>query len=360
MLRRHPLAPSSEEYHSTRAAAVTNAHRDPDSGESEGATTATAHGRQRKRNTPAASKGSSHLSGRSNMIPSRYSLRRQKELLKAAQLLSTIPESEGGDPFALSRLPRSPKALLKLVKVQDRVGLGRSGVVNASQQAKDRTAIDNTHQRPVGVLEDIIGASGGGKVNALSTMTKAQLKNDPRLRTFLPTTLRTNVTVSDRFKQGTLSAEVSRVIWVGRPKSKSERGLKVGFKLHGWEREAAFRKNNTETLIEGMDARIRKFLNVSSISVLVLFNSAEAAAGLIILHFDVCRGGRERQLGVHCRSNGGFVVTALCCYIQIYQSILGPYPPWKLDGPPCTFSDVYSNLPRMVSRYPEGAVLDLR
>ena len=267
------------------------------------------------------------------MIPSRYSLRRQKELLKAAQLLSTIPESEGGDPFALSRLPRSPKALLKLVKVQDRVGLGRSGVVNASQQAKDRTVTDNTHQRPVGVLEDIIGASGGGKVNALNTMTKAQLKNDPRLRTFLPAALRTNITVSDRFKQGTLSAEVSKVIWVGRPKSKSERGLKVGFKLHGWEREAAFRKNNTETLIEGMDARIRKFLNVSSISVSVLFNSAEAAAGLIILHFDVYRGGRERQLGVHCRSNGGFVVTALCCYIQIYQSILGPYPPWKLDGP---------------------------
>jgi hypothetical protein len=201
------------------------------------------------------------------MIPSRYSLRRQKELLKAAQLLSTIPESEGGDPSALSRLPLSPKALLKLVKVQDRVGQGRSGVVNASPQAKVRTAADSTHQRPVGVLEDIIGASGGGNFKAASTMTKAQLKNDPRLRTFLPAALRTNTTVSDRFKQGCLSAEVSKVIWVGRPKPKSDRGLKVGFKMHGWEREAAFRKKNTETLVQGMGAKIRKFLNVSSIFV---------------------------------------------------------------------------------------------
>ena len=310
LLRRHPLAPSSEEYHSTRAAAL-NARRNPGSEESGDATTAIVGGRQRKRDTPATPKGSKHLSGRSNMIPSRYSLRRQKELLKAAQLLSTIPESEGGDPFALSRLPHSPKALLKLVKVQDRVGLGRAGVVNASQQAKDRTAADSTHPRPIGVLEDIIGASGGRKAEVSSMMTKAQLKTDPRLRTFLPAALCTNLTAPDRFKQGTLSAEVSKVIWVGRPKPKSERGLKVGFKRHGWEREAGFRKQNTEALIGGMDARIRKFLNVSRIFVWALLESAEAAAGLIILPFDVYRGEKERQLGVHCRSNGAFVATAL-------------------------------------------------
>jgi hypothetical protein len=273
LLRPHPLAPSSEEHHSARAAAALNARRDHGSEEAGGSTTINVGGRRRKGNTPATSKGSSHLSGRSNMIPSRYSLRRQKELLKAAQLLSTIPESEGGDPFALSRLPRSPKALLKLVKVQDRVGLGRAGVARASQQAKDRTAADKAHQRPAGVLEDIIGASGGGRAKALSTMTKAQLKKDLRLRTFLPAVLRTNLPAPDRFKQGTLSAEVSKVIWVGRPKPKSERGLKVGFKLHGWEREAAFRKKNTGALIEGMDARLRKFLNVSRFFVWALLES---------------------------------------------------------------------------------------
>jgi len=263
LLRPHPLAPSSEEHHSARATAALNAHRDPDSGKSEVTTTATVNNRRRKGGTAATSKRSSHLSGRSNMIPSRYSLRRQKELLKAAQLLSNIPELEGGDPFALSRLPRSPKALLKLVKVQDRVTLGRAGVTNASQQAKSREAADKTHQRPVGVLEDIIGANRGGKSKASSTMTKAQMKKDLRLRTFLPAALRTNLTAPNRFRQSTLSAEVSKVIWVGRPKPKSERGLKVGFKQHRWEREAAFRKKNTEALIEGMDARIRKFLNVS-------------------------------------------------------------------------------------------------
>ena len=327
LLRRHPLAPSSEEYHSTRAAAALNARRGPNSEGSDGATTAIVYGRQRKRHNPSTSKGSKHLSGRSNMIPSRYSLRRQKELLKAAQLLSTIPESEGGDPFALSRLPRSPKALLKLVKVQDRVGLGRAGVANASQQAKDRTAVDSTHPRPIGVLEDIIGASGGRKAEASSTMTKAQLKTDPRLRTFLPAALCTNLTAPDRFKQGTLSAEVSRVIWVGRPKPKSERGLKVGFKMHGWEREAGFRKKNTETLIEGMDARIRKFLNVSRFSFGALLESAEAAAGLIIVLFGVYRGGRERQLGVHCHSNGALVVMPL---LLLYTD--SPINSWPLSA----------------------------
>ena len=265
LLRRHPLAPSSEEYHSSKTAAALNTRRDPGSEESGDTTTGIADSLQRTRNTPTTSKGSGHLSGRSNMIPSRYSFRRQKELLKAAQLLSTIPESQGGDPLALSRLPRSPKALLKHVKVQDRVGFGRADVAKASVKAKDHTATDQTHQRPVGVLEDIIGARGGGKVKASSTMTKEQLKTHQRLRTFLPAALRAGLTAPDRFKQGILSAEVSRVIWVGRPKPKSERGLKVGFKRHAWEREAAFRKKNTETLIEGMDARIRKFLNVSQI-----------------------------------------------------------------------------------------------
>ena len=260
LLRPHPLAPSSAEYHAAKAAATLNTRHKSDSEEPRGTNTG---GGRRKGNTATRSKGSSHLSGQSNMIPSRYSLRRQKELLKAAQLLSTIPESEGGDPLALSRLPRSPKALLKLAKVQDRVGLGRAGAANASRKAKERATTDNAHQRPVGVLEDIIGASGGGKLGASSSMTKAQLRTDPRLRTFLPGALRTNLTAPDRFKQGTLSAAVSKVIWVGRPKPKSERGLKVGFKMHGWEREAPFRRKNTETLVEGMNAKMRKFLNVS-------------------------------------------------------------------------------------------------
>ena len=253
------------------------------------------------------------------MIPSRYSLRRQKELLKAAQLLSTIPESEGGDPLALSRLPRSPKALLKLVKVQDRVGHGRAGAAKASKQAKDRAAVDNNaHQRSVGVLEDIIGASGGGKLSTSSSMTKAQLKKDLRLRTFLPTVLRTNPTAPRHFKQSTLSAEVSKVIWVGRPKPKSERGLKVGFKLHGWEREAPFRKKDTEALVEGMDAKMRKFLNVSRIFIWALLESVEGAAGLTILLSGAYREGRAGQLGLHCHFRW-FVVTTFCCYIRFRQ-----------------------------------------
>ncbi len=326
LLRRHPLAPSSEEYHSSKAAAALNTRRGPGSEESGDTTSGIVDGPQRRHNTPTTSKGSNHLSGRSNMIPSRYSLRRQKELLKAAQLLTTIPESQGGDLLALSRLPRSPKALLKLVKVQDRVGFGRAGVANASVKAKDPTATDKTHQRPVGVLEDIIGASGGGKVKASSTMTKAQLKTHRRLRTFLPVALRASLTAPDRFKQGTLPAAVSRVIWVGRPKPKSERGLKVGFKRHAWEREAAFRKKNTEALIEGMDARVRKFLNVSQFFGWVRLESAEAAAGLMILLFGIYRGGRARELAVHCRSNGGFVVTGLCCYMCRYleAAVLDP------------------------------------
>ena len=263
LLRPHPLAPSSAEYHAAKAAATLNTRHKSDSEELRGTNTATIGGGRRKGISSTRSKGSSHLSGQSNMIPSRYSLRRQKELLKAAQILSTIPESDGGDPLALSRLPRSPKALLKFAKVRDRVGLGRAGAANASQKAKNRAPTDNAHQRPVGVLEDIIGANGGGKLGASSSMTKAQLKTDPRLRTFLPAALSTNLIAPDRFKQGTLSAAVSKVIWVGRPKPKSERGLKVGFKMHAWEREAPFRRNNTETLVEGMNAKIRKFLNVS-------------------------------------------------------------------------------------------------
>ena len=265
LLRPHLLAPSSEDCHSAKAATALNARHKSDSGEPKDTTTATKDGGGRESNASAASKGSNHISGRSNMIPSRYSLRRQKELLKAAQLLSTTPESEGGDPLALSRLPRSPKALLKHVSVQDRVGFGRAGVASTSRQAKDRATTDKTHQRPVGVLEDIIGAREGGKLNASSTMTKAELNKDLRLRTFLPAALRTKLTAPDRFKQGTLPAEVSKVIWVGRPRSKSKRGLKVGFKLHRWEREATFRRKNTEALIEGMDANIHKFLNVSPI-----------------------------------------------------------------------------------------------
>jgi len=258
LLRPHPLAPSSEEHHSATAL---NSRHNSNFGESGDTTTASIDNHQRKGG--AARNGSSHLSGRSNMIASRYSFRRQKELLKAAQLLSTIPESEGGDPLALSRLPHSPKALLKFVKVQDRVGFGRADVTTASQKAKVPADADKTRRRPVGVLEDIVGASGGGKVNASRALTKAQLKKNPRLRTFLPAVLRANLAAPDRFKQGTLPAEVSKIIWVGRPNPKSERGLKVGYKLHGWERGAPFRRKNTEALIEGMDANIRKFLNVS-------------------------------------------------------------------------------------------------
>jgi len=311
LLRPHPLAPSSAEYHSAKAAATLNTRHKSDSGESSGTTTATMGGRRRKGSTSTTSKGSSHLSGRSNMIPSRYSLRRQKELLKAAQLLSTIPESEGGDPLAVSRLPRSPKALLKLVKVQDRVGLGRAGAANAAQRAKDRAAADNAHQRPVGVLADIIDASGGGKLSASSSMTKAQLKKDLRLRAFLPPALRTTEAASDRFKQGTLSAEVSKVIWVGRPKPKSERGLKVGFKLHGWEREAGFRRKNTEALVEGMDAKIRKFLNVSRyFLVWALLESVEGATGLMIILFAAYREERAGQLELHYHFRW-----TVCCHL---------------------------------------------
>ena len=325
LLRRHPLAPSSKEYHSTKAATALNARRDPGSEESGDAATGIVDGPQRKPSTSTTSKGSKHLSGRSNMIPSRYSLRRQKELLKAAQLLSTIPESQGGDPLALSRLPRSPKAQLKLVKVQDRVGFGRADVTTTSHQAKDRTAADNsTHQRPVGVLEDIIGASEGGKVKASSTMTKEQLKTHRRLHTFLPAASCANLTAPDRFKQGSLSAEVSKVIWVGRPKPKSERGLKVGFKRHAWEREAAFRKKNTEVLIEGMDANIRKFLNVSRIFYLGTVRERRGYCGTddpSLWHFTEEKGQGSWQCITVLM--GAFVVTVLCCYIQIHHSIFG-------------------------------------
>jgi hypothetical protein len=263
------------------------------------------------------------------MIPSRYSLRRQKQLLKAAQLLATTPESEGGDPSALSCLPRSPKALLKVVKVQDRVGLRRVGVSNAARQAKAPGTADKTAQRPVGVLEDIVGASGGGKVKTPSAMTKAQLKKDLRLRTFLPATLRTNLTAPERFKQGTVSAEVSKVIWVGRPRPNSERGLKVGFKLHRWEREMAFRKKNTETLIEDMDAKIRKFLNVSRLFLgWALLEKSEGVTGLMIFYFDVHRGGGAEQLVVHYRSRRAFDFSTFCCNIRIWHPIL------RLEGLP--------------------------
>src|SRR5258708_8869724 len=91
LLRTHPLAPSSAESHSAKAAAVLNARHKSNPRDTKIA--AMGGGRQ-EGNTSTTSKGSSHLSGRSNMVPSRYGLRRQKELLMAAQLLSTIPESE--------------------------------------------------------------------------------------------------------------------------------------------------------------------------------------------------------------------------------------------------------------------------
>lgn len=142
----------------------------------------------------------------------RYSLRRQKELLKAAKLLS----QSGRDPTALSFLPLGPKAM-------ERVSGG--GVDKALNALRGDAAI-----------------SVAGTTNTLSSHAEGLSVggDDPK-------------------------PDV-QVIWNGKPHPRKKIGMyegrKVAFKRHIWEREQKDRQSSIKKAIQGMEQRVDEWRKV--------------------------------------------------------------------------------------------------
>jgi hypothetical protein len=136
---------------------------------------------------------------------SKYSLRRQKELLKAARLLSQT----GHDPSAENLLPPGPKALSRI-----------SG----------------------GGIDKALAALGR-KDSAISMAGKTE-------------------------RTQSLSEGEQEVNWIGSPRPRKKHGLyegrKVAFKLHKWEREQRGRRDAIKKQVQGMDQRIDEWRSVSN------------------------------------------------------------------------------------------------
>lgn len=143
----------------------------------------------------------------------RYSLRRQKELIKAAQLLASTPVEENGDPNALAILPPSPKSLSRV--------------------------------------------TGGGVDRALKELGKEQATVTVKEKT---TSIGNNL----------LSPQEKGVIWLGKPSPRNELGIyegrKFAFKRHIWERDQPDRQEATKRQLSGMDRRVTEWRQVRFIS----------------------------------------------------------------------------------------------
>ncbi|KAG8759209.1 hypothetical protein FRC14_006456 [Serendipita sp. 396] len=139
-------------------------------------------------------------------LPSRYSLRRQKELFKAAKLLVTT----GKDSTALNFLPLGPK-------MQPRVIGGGVDKALSAIRSKGRT----------------VSVAG-------------------------PTSPRAPVDSSTIGK-------VTEVVWEGKPSPRKQIGMydgrKTAFKLHRWEREREGRQKDIQKQVHGMDQRISEWRN---------------------------------------------------------------------------------------------------
>jgi hypothetical protein len=137
---------------------------------------------------------------------SRYSLRRQKELLKAANVLVNTRQ----DVNALNFLPIGPKSLPRVTG---------------------------------GGVEKALAALGKeGKTISLSgTTTNHHAMTEP------------------------LTSE-QEVIWRGSPRPRKNVGMyesrRVAFKRHRWERERKERRETIRKQIQGMDTRIAEWRNV--------------------------------------------------------------------------------------------------
>jgi Mitochondrial ribosomal protein mL59 len=138
--------------------------------------------------------------------PSKYSLRRQKELLKAARLLSQT----GHDLSAEKLLPPGPKALSRI--------------------------------------------SGGGVNKALAALGRKD----------------SAISVSGKTERAQpISEGEPEVNWIGAPRPRKNHGLyegrKVAFKLHKWEREQRGRRDAIKKQVQGMDQRIDEWRKVSDL-----------------------------------------------------------------------------------------------
>ncbi|KAG8833878.1 hypothetical protein FRC17_009919 [Serendipita sp. 399] len=140
-------------------------------------------------------------------LPSSYSLRRQKELLKAAKLLV----STGKDPTALTFLPPGPKAQARVI--------------------------------------------GGGVDKALAS-----------IRSKGSTVTVAGVTPVQGPVHTSAIAKTSEVTWHGKPTPRKRFGMyegrKEAFKLQKWEREKKGRTKEIQKQIQGMDQRISEWRNV--------------------------------------------------------------------------------------------------
>jgi Mitochondrial ribosomal protein mL59 len=141
---------------------------------------------------------------------SKYSLRRQKELLKAAQVLI---QSGHPDPNLVKFLPPGPKTMTRV--------------------------------------------SGGGVNKALAALGRGN-----------STISVAGVTVPADKARPELSLETPEVIWKGIPRARKPIGMyegrKVAFKRHIWEREHRERQSSIKKQVRGMEERISTWRNVSS------------------------------------------------------------------------------------------------
>jgi Mitochondrial ribosomal protein mL59 len=161
---------------------------------------------------------------------SKYSLRRQKELVKAAQVLI---QSGHPDVNLIKILPPGPKTMTRV----------SGGGVNKALAALGR----------------------GNSTISVAGVTKLPVPAD-KART-------------------ELSLETPEVIWRGTPRARKPIGMyegrKVAFKRHIWEREHRERQSSIKKQVRGMEERISTWRNVSSTSHMenVITNLLSAAVG---------------------------------------------------------------------------------
>ncbi|PVG01953.1 hypothetical protein CPB86DRAFT_772963 [Serendipita vermifera] len=136
---------------------------------------------------------------------SRYSLRRQKELLKAANLLVNTRQ----DVNALNFLPIGPKSLPRI--------------------------------------------TGGGVEKALAALGKEGK------------TISMSGTTTSHRATTDIPASEQEVVWKGSPPPRKDIGMyesrRVAFKRHRWERERKERRETIRKQIQGMDKRIAEWRN---------------------------------------------------------------------------------------------------
>jgi len=146
----------------------------------------------------------------------KYSLRRQKELIKAAKLVgsSILEGTPLHDPDASKFLPRGPKSVTKVY--------------------------------------------GGGALRALNSM-----RNGDQIAKIAGLTAPADASTTS--KTTTLSLQEREVIWVGKPKQRSGKGIyegrRVPFKTHIWEREKPFLEAAKKKHLAAMSGRIGEWRN---------------------------------------------------------------------------------------------------